>query len=334
VKLAVAALVRNEIDIIGAFLQHLDALFDYALVMDHGSIDGTDRAVAAACARRAGWTMWHIDAVGYHQSAFCGAALAHLMRNTDADVVMLLDADEFINVPDRASLVASFAGLTDPDGVGSLNWLNAVPARLDTRTISPREAIWLPVAARNLGKAAIPRVFFARHGDEARLGLGNHALYYEPDRVVPSVPVGQIVHLPIRSYSQIKSKVLAGVFAVMLQTPPQPLQCWHWYDILYRIGAGTLHDADVIGMAVHYGVKGSQTCTPVAWTDLPANGFYQARLEVAFGQALPIVAEQLSIDPTQLVASILRRFQPENLQTHRLALQGNRLGFVPKEQAT
>src|ERR1700733_3710809 len=107
-KLAVAALVRNEIDIIGAFLQHLDALFDYALLMDHNSIDGTDRAIAAACARRAGWTMWHIDAVGYHQAAFSSMAVAHLMQKTDADVVLLLDADEFINVPDRASLVAAF----------------------------------------------------------------------------------------------------------------------------------------------------------------------------------------------------------------------------------
>jgi hypothetical protein len=48
VKLAVAALIRNESDIIGVFLQHLDALFDCAILMDHGSIDCTDRAIAAA----------------------------------------------------------------------------------------------------------------------------------------------------------------------------------------------------------------------------------------------------------------------------------------------
>jgi len=41
-KLAVAALIRNEIDIIGTFLQHIDALFDHVVLMDHGSIDGTD----------------------------------------------------------------------------------------------------------------------------------------------------------------------------------------------------------------------------------------------------------------------------------------------------
>jgi hypothetical protein len=332
VKLAVAALVRNEIDIIGTFLRHLHALFDYALLMDRCSIDGTDRAIAGACARRPAWTMWHIDAVGCDQSAFSSIAVAHLMQHTDADVVMLLAADEFINVPDRASLVAAFSRLTDPDGVGSLGWLNAVPARLDTRTICAGDAIWLPAAAGRLGKAAIPRLYWTRHAHEARLGLGNHALYYEPATVVPSIPVGQIIHLPIRSYTQIKSKVLAGVFAVMMQAPPQPLQCWHWYDILYRIGAGTLRDEDVIGMAVRYSVKDRQNSDPVSWAELPAGGFFPSRLNVAFGQEQSAVTDQLTIDPTQLVATILRGFRLENLQTDKLVLQGDRLRCIPKEQ--
>jgi hypothetical protein len=334
VKLAVAALIRNEIDIVGAFLQHLDALFDYALLMDHGSLDGTDRAIAAACARHPGWTMWHIDAVGYHQSAFTAFAVNHLMRHTDADIVVLLDADEFIKVPDRATLVASLSNLTDPDKVGTLSWLNAVPNRLDTRTIAEGEQIWLPASAGHRGKALVPRVYWQHHGSEARFGLGNHALYCEPNRVVPSIPVGQIVHLPIRSYTQIKSKVLAGVFAIMMQAPSQPLQCWHWSDILYRIGAGNLRDEDVIGMAVHYGVKDSQTSHPVSWAALPANGFSQARLDVAFGQPMPAVTQELTIDPTQLVATILQRFKLENLMTHKFVLQGDRLCCVPKEQST
>ena len=244
-KLAVAALVRNEIDIIGAFLQHLDALFDYALLMDHGSIDGTDRAD-----RRRLRAPGRLDDVAYRCRGLPPERVQQL-RARPSDAKHRCRCRHACSTPTSSSTCRTApawsprsARLTDPDSVGSLSWLNAVPARLDTRTISPGEAIWLPAAARRLGKAAIPRVFYARHGDEARLGLGNHALYYEPERVVPSVPVGQIVHLPIRSYSQIKSKVLAGVFAVMMQAPPQPLQCWHWYDILYRIGAGTLHDAD------------------------------------------------------------------------------------------
>jgi hypothetical protein len=332
-KLAVVALIRNEIDIIDAFLQHLDALFDYALLMDHQSIDGTGEAIAAACARHPGWTMWHVDAVGYHQTTFSSFALAYLMQSTDADVVLFLDADEFINVPDRVSLVAALGRLTDPDCVGLLGWLNAVPARLDTRALGTDEAIWLPAKAGVLGKVVIPRAFHARHGKETFLGLGNHALTDGAQGSVPAIDVGQIVHLPIRSYSQIKSKVLAGVFSVMMKAPPQPLQCWHWYDILYRIGDGMLRDDDVIGMIVHYGVQGSQSSKPVARGDLPGIGYSRSRLDVAFGRPLPAATGSLSMDPTQLVATILRRFQLEDMQTHRLVLQGDRLICIPKEQA-
>ena len=249
-KLAVASLIRNEIDIIGGFLQHLDALFDYALLMDHGSIDGTDRAIAAACARRTGWAMWHVEPVGYHQTAFNGFALRHLFQHTDADVVMFLDVDEFINVPDRASLLAAFARLTDADCIGELGWRNAVPGRTDTRAISPGEPIWLPFAAGRFGKVVIPRHFYTRHGTEAHLGIGNHFLYYPPAIRVRAERVGEILHLPIRSHTQLQSKVLAGVFSVMAQVQRLPAQCWHWFDILDRIGEGTFRDDDLVGIAI------------------------------------------------------------------------------------
>jgi hypothetical protein len=334
VKLAVASLIRNEIDIIGGFLQHLDALFDYALLMDHGSIDGTDRAIAAACARRTGWDMWHVEPVGYHQTAFNGFALRHLFQHTDADVVMFLDVDEFINVPDRASLVAAFARLTDADCIGELGWRNAVPGRTDTRAISPGEPIWLPFAAGRFGKVVIPRHFFARHGTEARLGIGNHFLYYPPAKRVRAERVGEILHLPIRSHTQLRSKVLAGVFSVMAQVQRRPAQCWHWYDILDRIGEGTFRDDDLIGIAVHYGEHGSQSSTPVSWAELPDNGFNLTALNVAFGRPLPPNAEPLAMDPVRLIASVVRRFQMEDLDNGDLVLEADRLRFVPRENRT
>ena len=333
-KLAVASLIRNEIDIIGGFLQHLDALFDYALLMDHGSIDGTDRAIAAACARRAGWDMWHLEPVGYHQTAFNGLALRHLLQRTDADIMMFLDVDEFINVPDRASLVATFAQLTDADRIGQLVWRNVVPGRTDTRAVSPGEPIWLPSVAGHFGKVVIPRRFCSRHGSEARLGLGNPFLYYPPAIHVPADCVGEILHLPIRSHTQLRSKVLAGVFSVMAQVQRRPAQCWHWFDILDRIAEGTFRDDDLVGIAIHYGEQGGQSSTPVSWTELPDNGFALTALNVAFGRPLPQNAEPLAIDPVRLMANVVRRFQMEDLDNGDLLLETDRLRFVPRESRT
>jgi Glycosyl transferase family 2 len=171
-KLGGAVMGRNEIDIIGTFLRHLDTLFDYVLVMDHGLLDGTDRIIAEACARRPGRTMWRVEAVSYHQSEFSTFALRHLLQATDADFVVLLDADEFIDTLDRASFEAALAAAADPDCVGVLHWLNAVPCRFDSRAIDPGEAIWVAKAPGPLGKVAISRAFCDRHGNEGRLGVG------------------------------------------------------------------------------------------------------------------------------------------------------------------
>lgn len=171
-KLGGAVMGRNEIDIIGTFLRHLDTLFDYVLVMDHGLLDGTDRIIAEACARRPGRTVWRVEAVSYHQSEFSTFALRHLLQATDADCVVLLDADEFIDTLDRASFEAALAAAADPDCVGVLHWLNAVPCRFDSRAIDPGEAIWVAKAPGPLGKVAISRAFCDRHGNEGRLGVG------------------------------------------------------------------------------------------------------------------------------------------------------------------
>ena len=329
-KLAVAALIRNEIDIVGAFLQHLDALFDYVVLMDHGSIDGTDRVMAQACAGWPGWTLWHLDPIGCYQAAFSHFALRHLMRGTDADIVVFLDTDEFIAVPDRATLEASFARLAGPDYIGRLLWRDVVPERFDTRAISPNEVIWRAPATSSLGKVVISRRFYAAHGHEAHLALGNHGLYYPPDIVVPSGIVGEILHMPIRSHTQLTGKVLAGVLSLMAQADRAPAQGWHWQDILGRIADGTLRDDDLIGFAAHYSERGGQAARPLSWAGLQAGGFTRGPLGVAFGRPLPDVTEKLAIDPVRLMATILRRFHIEDVRNSALVLEGDRLRFVPR----
>jgi hypothetical protein len=224
--------------------------------------------------------------------------------------------------------------MTDADRIGELVWRNGVPGRTDTRAISPGEPIWLSSVAASFGKVVIPRHFYLRHGREAHLGLGNHFIYYLPANRVPADRLGEILHLPVRSHTQLISKVLAGAFSVMAQVERRPAQCWHWYDILDRMSEGTLRDADLLGIAAHYSEHGVQTSTPVSWAELPQNGYALQALNVAFGRPLPPVDAPLAMDPVRLMASIVRRFQMEDLENADVVLEGNRLRFVPRESRT
>jgi hypothetical protein len=330
-KLAVVAMLRNETDIVGMFLQHLDALFDYAVLMDHGSSDGTDRALAAACAARPGWTMWHLEPFGYHQTTFNTFALRALVEHTDADWVMFLDADEFIQIADRAAFEAALSTVTNPDHVAHLRWRNAVPDRLDPRALVPGEPIWLPPDDSPFGKVAIPRAFLRRHGQEANLAIGNHGLYYTPEDLVPSDDIGDLIHLPVRSSAQIRTKIVAGVFSIMAQAVRERVQGKHWFSIMDRMADGTLRDEDLIGIATRYGEDGS-THQPISRDELRAKGFELAPLTVPFGRDFVGRADPTWIDPVQLIATILRHYRVEDAQNNELeVVEGNRVRFVPKQ---
>lgn len=331
-KLAVVAMVRNETDIIGAFLRHLDALFDCALLMDHGSTDGTDGAIASACAQRPGWSMWHLEPVGYHQPLFTGFAVRHVVQHTDADFIILLDADEFIDVPDRAAFETVLATLTDPDRIGRLVWRNVVPERYDARALAPGEMVWLPPAPTVFGKAIVSRAFYQRHGHEAHFAIGNHGLYYTPENLVPWETIGTLLHIPVRSHTQIKAKVVAGVFAIMAQAAREMVQGGHWFDILDRMADDSLRDEDLIGIALRYGEIGSMR-RAVSREELRAGGYVMAPLAVPFGRDFGGMDEPAWLDPTRLIASILRRYRVEDARNADLVLDGDRVRLVPRSAA-
>jgi hypothetical protein len=100
---------------------------------------------------------------------------------------------------------------------------------------------------------------------------------------------GEILHMPIRSHQQLKSKVLAGAFSVLSIATRSLLHGWHRYGIPWRIAAGTLRDGDHIGIAAHCGEQNTQASKPMSLAELPAAGFMQTALNVAFERPLPAV---------------------------------------------
>lgn len=99
------SMVRNEADIVEAFVRHnLSIFFDGLLVIDHGSADTTLDVLNALCRERVPLVVMKNEAVGYMQQAVMTQAVRHVFANTRADFVFPLDADEFRKVMSRAEL--------------------------------------------------------------------------------------------------------------------------------------------------------------------------------------------------------------------------------------
>lgn len=193
-RLVAVSVVKNEADVIEAFVRHTAALVDHHLIVDHASTDGTREI------------LFSLQREGHALSLFTDDALLNLQQHRSnhlarlaaleqaADWIVPLDADEFLVTPDRATFEAALArtptvpcalplldyGLTDADDLTEPN-----PARRlqhAARSFSPTRKLVLPRAlvldpaltiskgshavtgpAGELAAATLPAEFFLAH---------------------------------------------------------------------------------------------------------------------------------------------------------------------------
>lgn len=300
VRIGVVSLVRNEADVLPAFLSHLAALVDDAVLMDHGSVDGSAALMAAACAERQGWAAWRVAVPGYHQALFCGFAARHLFR-AGVDQVLFLDADEFIDLPDRAALDAALARMDQPGDIGVWAWRDCVPDRLGG-ALGFGDALWQAPEASRYPKVVLSRALFAASGGRAGPAVGAHFVR-DAGVATRDVPLGTVLHLPLRSAEQMRRKVVLGSLAELARSDRGATDARHWAEGLARVAAGPVDDDDVRGMAARYGEPGA------AWErigpdGLAAHGFTLRGLAVAHA-APPVASPSAPVGAWQIMADAL-----------------------------
>jgi hypothetical protein len=316
--LAVVVLLRDEADIFPAFAQHIAALFDIALFLDHGSIDGTSDLIDAACAGRPGWQRWHVAVPGYYQSHFTTFAVRHLFAATQADAVFLLDADEFIDVPDRAALLALLQTCTAPRCVPALAWVNAVPAEERPERLAIGDALLLAPTPSPFRKTIVPRHVFAATNGRLTVHIGNHVI--DPGDGVPLTyqTVGTILHVPLRSTAQWARKAIIGALADLANSDRLPHENRHRFDALRRMAQGNLTWNDCLGWASNYGEPG----VPVTLQALRAHGFTDRALDMAHSESSVAPPAQPPLGLAAVVASALLAWRPAPGAAVQLDLNG------------
>jgi len=201
------SMVKNEIDIIEAFVRHNATLVSRMIVLDNGSTDGTADVLQKL--RREGLPLDVVadDSIGKYQSEH----LTRLMRDEavgryDAEWVLPLDGDEFLVSDSKYALLN--AKEFDPNAVHATNWLTYVPDETD----SPQERNPVLrmhhrlVRGTNMQKVLIPRKL-ARLCNGV-LPAGSHEFFVGNELQTPIPAPGiRLAHFPIRSPGQYLAKI-------------------------------------------------------------------------------------------------------------------------------
>jgi len=303
-KLALVSMVRNEIDILPTFLRHAAAVFDYAVFIDHCSVDGTAEALAFTAGLNTDWHLWRAHEPGYFQEAFCGFAMRWLFRQTDCDAVLFLDADEFVETASRQTLQAFVWAACEQNFVGALQQVHCLPLRPDAAIYHGCEH-WR-MNSRNGTKLVIPRSVYDRH-PAVRPNLGNHVAMNGQAAITPQV-IGRVLHFPLRSLAQMKQKMVCGCLGLLAREDPIPEVRRNWFTVLRRLATEELDTLDLRGMAASYGEPNSAYMR-LPMDELPAAGFSKSFLTVPHvDMTIPNIAAP--VDPWQIMAAAMINWHP------------------------
>jgi len=239
------AMVKNEADIIEAFVRHNLELLDHLLIVDHQSSDATVAILGALRAEGMPIELMRDTALAFRQGDRIGELTRLAFQRFGADHVFALDADEFLVAPSRAVLEGHLAAL--PAGAcASVPWRNQVPEDVPPAAVHPFARIRLAASAglAPMTKLALGREFVARglevsHGNHALLERqGEHWLPRTPPPILPGVV---LAHLPFRSIEQFVAKIVLAWFGNrLLQGSAARISetNWHWRELFDRYLAG------------------------------------------------------------------------------------------------
>jgi len=208
-KLVAVSRVRNEVDIIEAFVRHHSEHFHKLIILDDGSSDETMQVLGSLQAAGLPLVLLQEQALTYDQSRYMTLLLHMAVDQFGADWVAPLDADEFIE-PRHGMTLAEALAAREPQ-LYAIPWHNflwsAQSAANPESNPVVRMRMRLPSHADST-KLLVPAGLV---DDRTQLAQGNHNLLRD-GIVVPTVPLDTVhlCHFPIRDPIQYAGKIAVG----------------------------------------------------------------------------------------------------------------------------
>lgn len=254
------AMVRNEADVIEAFVRHNLSILDGLYVIHHRPVDGTDEILRALAAEGLALKLRSRTELEYEQTPVYSALAREVIAGEDADFVFGLDADEFLRIPSRAKLEEALVRV--PPGVHcALRWETYVPLE----PAAGPSVVSTAAVRRRVRDERYPvfKVAVSRHFLERRTEMLFRGSHMVVDSTKPKPPqharlnpgIAAIAHLPVRSAAQLATKAVCGCLAQMVTHPHLGVVSAHWKAYYDEVRAGRPLDAKrIMEVAVNYGL--------------------------------------------------------------------------------
>lgn len=252
------AMVGNEADIVEAFVRHHQGLLDELVVIAHRPVDGTDAILARLQAEGLPLEVRAAGDAAFRQAEETSRVAREKLRE-GAGFVVLLDADEFLRLPDPGYLRRALPAIP-ADRFAAWRWQGYVPLPGDdAREANPVRRIRHRRREEGIDcfKVALTPAFLR---PEFSLREGHHCVMRAgPGAAEAAAPMVELkavhlAHFPVRSREQLETKVVLGQLARQRAgAGAQGDLGAHWRELYAAIrDGGGLDAAALTRLAVRY----------------------------------------------------------------------------------
>jgi hypothetical protein len=235
-------MVKNESDIIESFVRrHID-MVDAMLIVNHNSVDSTGKILELLKEEGLNLFISNEKIVEYEQSRIMTNLLYKAINEFNADIVIPLDADEFLVPSNDVNDCRQLLETIDTNSV----------YRIDSFNYFQPHAVPVPVAfslddvklksrtRQKMGKIIIGRDIVTKFN--VGLAMGNHdvAISRRKRKHVNFINFDKIhiAHCQIRSEEQFLSKIAVNYLLDLSRTERDPRDSYHIKNIFEKIKTG------------------------------------------------------------------------------------------------
>jgi methyltransferase family protein/glycosyl transferase family 2 len=234
IETALISIVRNEMDLLPAWLGHTRALIDHCYIVDHLSQDGTHEYLKDYAAVDSSVRLYTFREQVYDRERIIRTLRARVIEETDAEWMFILDPDEFLPYSNRSEFEAALQS-AEHHGVVRYRWRNCLPEA--PGPITGDFDCYRQVRVSRLGKVAIRREIATDR--RIHIPRGAHAVRHETDGLLSALDIGELYHIPFRSLEQAWEKVLRGTINRLriLTNDPKSWNNWHYPELVNLLTA-------------------------------------------------------------------------------------------------
>ena len=257
-KLVTISTIRNESDILEAFVRYHLQIVDQMIIINHRSADSSAQILQSLKKEGLPIELTEETSLELQQGLFLTHRMKKAVKDYGADWVIPLDADEFLAVS-REGNVREVIEKIPGDKIVKVPWRTYVPLPSDNYqepNVLKRIQHFRSRENQNLRKIMIPRSLAMKKN--GFVAAGNHGFVRESfgkQKEFPYVHMDQLVlaHFPVRSSQQIMTKAFVGWLACLAKPNKEPTEAFHLKLLYDRFKNGReISPEELTSMALEY----------------------------------------------------------------------------------